>query len=285
MNRHEVHVFENGTASIRDLEAGETMHSQVGPDAEAQKVYIEQSGLADRLSDPTSNQAALVLYDVGMGIASNAIAAIELALSLKNSQKSARPLHIVSFENTLDGLELALKDPERFATQARHREKLETLIQNRSWRSQDNKIHWELRFGDFLDQELSPAPEVIFYDFYSPKAVPQLWTRRCFERLFSSCESRRACGLATVLTTYSAATFVRSALLLSGFSVGYGVQTELKAETTIASTHLNDLKNPLGKPWLERLLRSSKPLPIDIGSSESQEALAKIQASSQFRLR
>ncbi|MFL5813445.1 MAG: MnmC family methyltransferase [Bdellovibrionia bacterium] len=284
MNRHEVHVFENGTASIRDLEAGETMHSQVGPDAEAQKVYIEQSGLADRLGDEASIQTPLVLYDVGMGIASNAIAAIELALS----QKTARPLHIVSFENTLDGLELALKDPESFPTQARHREKLEALIRDRSWISPagpTEKIHWELRFGDFLDQELSPAPEVIFYDFYSPKAAPQLWTLRCFERLFSSCESRRTSGRSTVLTTYSAATFVRSALLLSGFSVGYGAQTELKAETTLASTQLKDLKNPLGMPWLERLLRSSKPLPMDIDAANSQIALAKIQASSQFRLR
>jgi queuine tRNA-ribosyltransferase len=283
MNRHEVHVFENGTASIRDLEAGETMHSQMGPDAEAHRVYIEQSGLADRLmeADLALAAAPLVLFDVGMGIASNAIAAIELALSLKNP----RPLHIISFENTLNGLELALKDPERFSTQERHREKLEALITDRFWKSEDSKISWELRFGDFTHQELSPAPEVIFYDFYSPKAAPQLWTLGCFKRLSSACESRRASGLSTVLTTYSAATFVRSALLLSGFSVGYGAQTELKAETTIASTQLKDLKDPLGKPWLERLFRSSKPLPNDVPPSEAQGALQKIQASSQFRLR
>jgi tRNA U34 5-methylaminomethyl-2-thiouridine-forming methyltransferase MnmC len=277
MNRHEVHVFENGTASIRDLEAGETMHSQVGPDVEAKRVYIEQSGLADRL---IRGSLPLVLYDVGMGIASNAVAAIDLAQSLAG----CRPLHIISFENTLDGLKLALSDAARFPTQNRHREKLEALIENRIWKKADGSITWELRFGDFLNQELSPAPEVIFYDFYSPKSAPQLWTLQCFERLFSACEKRKVQGLSTVLTTYSAATFVRSALLLAGFSVGYGGQTEMKAETTIASTMLQDLKNPLGKPWLDRLLRSSKPLPIDVLPSQTNETLTKIQASSQFSL-
>lgn len=277
MNRHEVHVFENGTASIRDLEAGETMHSQVGPQAEAQRVYIEQSGLADRLAQGDS---PLVLFDVGMGIASNALAAIELAESLP----VCRPLWIVSFENTLEGLQLALSNPEHFQHQARHREKLEALIRSKKWTSSQNQIQWELRLGDFLNQELSIPPEVVFYDFYSPKAAPQLWTVGCFKRLFSACESRRQKGLSTVLTTYSAATFVRSALLLAGFAVGYGAETEMKSETTIASTLLNELKRPLGKPWLERLLRSSKPLPIDVSASEKEAALTRLQANNQFSL-
>ncbi len=279
MNRHEVHVFENGSASIRDLEAGETMHSQVGPEEEARKVYIEQSGLADRLCRKAeTDNSPLVLFDVGMGIASNALASIELAETLQ----TRRPLHIVSFENTLDGLQLSLSEPARFQAQARHREKLESLIQTRFWKSSDTRITWELRYGDFLDQELPTAPEVIFYDFYSPKAAPLLWTLRCFERLFSACKERSQAGLSTVLTTYSAATFVRSALLLAGFSVGYGSSTDLKSETTIASTLLSDLKNPLGSSWLERLSRSSKPFPIDIPSSEKDAAFAKIRASAQF---
>jgi len=275
MNRHEVHVFENGTASIRDQEAGETMHSQVGPETEARMVYIEQSGLADRLETGTG---ALVLYDVGMGIASNALAALECAQALK----SPRPLHIVSFENTLEGLRLSLEDSAHFQMQARHREKLEALIKTGEWKSPDGSILWELRLGDFEQQELSLAPEVIFYDFYSPKATPGLWTLGSFERLFRACEKRKQAGLPSVLTTYSAATFVRSALLLAGFQVGYGAPTALKSETTVAATGLKDLRLPLGRAWLERLSRSAKPFPIDVAASEHEAAFAKIRSSGQF---
>jgi tRNA U34 5-methylaminomethyl-2-thiouridine-forming methyltransferase MnmC len=286
MNRHEVYVFENGTASIRDLEAGETMHSQVGPEEEARKVYIEQSRFAERLQSraPQSDESPLVLYDVGMGIASNALAAIELATSLGST--SRRPLQIVSFENTLEGLKLSLSSESApFPVQNRHREKLDALIQNHLWNSEDGKIQWELRFGDFLDQELIPEPEVIFYDFYSPKAAPQLWTYRGFKRLFDACERRRQLGQSTLLTTYSAATFVRSALLLAGFYVGYGEKTALKSETTLAVTQLKELERPLSQSWLERLARSSKPLPLDVTSSEGEQALVRIRSSNQFSLR
>jgi queuine tRNA-ribosyltransferase len=89
-------------------------------------------------------------------------------------------------------------------------------------------------------------------------------------------------GQSTVLTTYSAATFVRSALLLAGFSVGYGAETALKSETTFASTILSELKRPLGNAWLDRLFRSSKPLPIDVPETEKEAALTRIRASDQF---
>jgi queuine tRNA-ribosyltransferase len=275
MKRHEVHVFENGTASIKSLEAGETMHSQVGPDEEARQVYLAQTRLAERLS-LAEGARPLVLFDIGMGIASNALAAIELAQTMN----PRRPLHIVSFENTLEGLELSLQEPNRFPLQARYRELLEVLMRARNWKSAD--VTWELRFGDFQSQELTPEPEVIFYDFYSPKAVPGLWTSQNFKRLFSACENRRSSGQPTVLATYSAATFVRSALLLAGFYVGYGAKTSLKSETTLASTRLSGLEAPLGKTWLERLSRSSKPLPLDVAQADYDLAMQAIHSSSQF---
>jgi queuine tRNA-ribosyltransferase len=279
MNRHEVHVFANGKASIWDREAGETMHSEMGPDEEARSVYLEQTRLAERLTRmPAQETGPLVLYDIGMGIASNALAAMRLTMCLKD----ARPLHLVSFENSLRGLELALQDPAHFKTQDEQRDILETLISERRWQSADGRILWELRLGDFLNQELAPEPEVIFFDFFSPQSSPDLWTSSVFKRLFTACSSRRLRNQSTVLATYSAATFARSALLLAGFYVGYGLATSHKSETTLVSTRLGDLAKPLGKTWTERLKRSSKPLPVDIAFSEHEAVISKILAHPQF---
>lgn len=285
MNRHEVHVFENGLASIRcfgpDTCAGETMHSRIGPDEEAKAVYLEPTRLAERLTNGNLSEP-LVLFDIGMGIASNALAAIDLA----GSQRSRRPLAIVSFERTLEGLALALCKPALFATQARHYETLEDLLKTGHWQSPDASIRWELRLGDFRVQSLDPAPEIIFYDFYSPRSCPELWNLGCFKRLFTACSShghghgRDRQAPPPVLATYAAATSVRSSLLLAGFSVGYGARTALKTETTLATTSPGELAAPLGAAWLERVERSSRPFSADVPRTE---ALARLRLCEQFR--
>ncbi|CAK9250202.1 unnamed protein product [Sphagnum jensenii] len=236
------------------------MHSTLGPDAEAQSIYIDQSNLKARLKLPIPD--TLVLYDLGMGIATNSLAALELA---KNALDS-RPLHIVSFENDLEGLELALSSPMLFPRQAKSAEILRSLMKDHRWNSLDSKINWTLRLGCFEKQPLTEAPEIIFYDFYSPRSTPELWTYRHFHRLFRAANLNST--LPTILTTYSAATSARSALLLAGFHVGRGVSTSLKTETTVASTHFSEISQPLGLDWLEHLKRSSKAWPSDIEDQE-----------------
>lgn len=259
MNSHEVHVFENGSASIKNLRLshGETMHSSMGAELEAHSVYIAQTQLKQKLL--ASQPGALVLYDIGMGIATNALAALELAL-----QTSQRKLHLVSFENDLEGLNLALSHCDLFPTQTRHRETLLRLMRDGHWRSACGQVFWELKLGNFENTPLDTPPEVIFYDFYSPKSSPELWTLTQFSRLFQSISK------SAVLATYSAATSVRSGLLLAGFYVGRGAATELKSETTLASTQITELKDPLGPDFLVHVDRSSRGFPSDL-NLEPQE--------------
>ena len=46
---YEVHVAREGFASIRHVASGEVMHARTPPMVEAQSLYVEQSGLAERL--------------------------------------------------------------------------------------------------------------------------------------------------------------------------------------------------------------------------------------------
>jgi queuine tRNA-ribosyltransferase len=68
-------------------------------------------------------------------------------------------------------------------------------------------------------------------------------------------------------------------MLLAGFAVGVGPRTGTPGQTTIAAVRLGDLAQPLDKRWLERLLRSSAPLPADA----PEDALERIAALEQFR--
>ena len=54
----------SGAPSVRDAEAGEVMHPVVGAEVEAERLYVAQSRLAERLA---AGGAPLVLFDVGLG--------------------------------------------------------------------------------------------------------------------------------------------------------------------------------------------------------------------------
>ena len=89
----EVVITREGAPAMLDRRVGEVMHPVVGP-------AIEAARLAAGGEEP------LVLLDVGLGAASNAIAAWQVSEALP---ATARPLTIVSFERSLDALALALR--------------------------------------------------------------------------------------------------------------------------------------------------------------------------------
>src|SRR5437762_5980842 len=117
LGNYEVHMAWEGFASIRQISSGEIMHSRTPPMEEARRLYIEQSNLVNRLQlsageDPES-AASLVFWDVGLGAAANAMAAI-LCYAEQATNGPVRPLQIVSFENDLDSLRLAFRHSRDF---------------------------------------------------------------------------------------------------------------------------------------------------------------------------
>src|SRR5690242_14906692 len=76
----EIHEAWEGFSSIRQISSGEIMHSRTAPMEEARLLYVEQSDLAARLrlsaGETSASAAPLVLWDVGLGAAANAMAAI-----------------------------------------------------------------------------------------------------------------------------------------------------------------------------------------------------------------
>src|SRR3981189_1373283 len=81
LGNYEVHKAWEGFASIRQISSGEIMHSRTPPMEEARALYIEQSNLAERVrlcaNDNPENTAPLIIWDVGLGAAANAMAAIQ----------------------------------------------------------------------------------------------------------------------------------------------------------------------------------------------------------------
>lgn len=226
------------------------MHSAMGPWNEAAQLYVSPT-LPRFLVAPITAHAPLVIYDVGLGIGANALQAIE-AYGITPGQ---RPLQIISFENDLGGMALALENLVKFPFLQKHEEKIRNILKHGSWT--DGNLSWNLIPGNFettLDQ-VEASPDILYYDFYSPGAQPHLWELPLLDRIRHKASSAQKKAM---LFTYSASTSFRSALFLAGFYVGYGPSTEFKRETTVASMDVRLIDRPLSTAWFEKLKRSSK---------------------------
>ncbi len=253
--RYEV-VVRGEVGFIKDMTSGEVMHPVEDPAIEARLLYVEQSRLLERLQ--TAGTGDLVVWDVGLGAAANAMAAI---LAVEGSTPPAKPrnLTLVSFENDLDSLKLAL-DHVRWFKHLRHAAPRK-LLSSGGWTNSASMIDWRLLYGDFAARKFdAPLPDIIFFDPFSFKADSSLWTLAAFRELALLCGQKPV-----ELYTYTFSTSVRAAMLAAGFYVAKGRGTGPKTETTIglsppaaASAHVHEL---LGAEWLAKWRRSDAQAP------------------------
>ncbi|HEY6003399.1 MAG TPA: tRNA guanosine(34) transglycosylase Tgt, partial [Anaeromyxobacter sp.] len=99
--RFEIVLTSLGVPAVRDAVLGEVMHPVIGPAVESERLYVAQSRLRERLADPGP---PLVVFDVGLGAGSNALAALAAA---EEAPGLARRLELVSFESDTGALALA----------------------------------------------------------------------------------------------------------------------------------------------------------------------------------
>lgn len=150
---YEVHDSEKGFSSIRRISSGQTMHP------------ANQSEIEDRLYELSERHPELLIWDVRLGAAANAMAVIHA--HLKNPKGKLR---IISFENDLDPLRLALKNAGAFPYLC-HPAPQELLKQG-EWSSSEHGIHWSLVHPDLIEKfEESQKPHLILNDPFSSKEV------------------------------------------------------------------------------------------------------------------
>ena len=247
--------------SIHSLEHGETFHPVIGPQAEAEALYVNQLRLRERLP---KHSGEFVIWDVGLGAAANALTV------LRSTQDIPCSIRLISFEHTLDPLRFTLAHVKELKYPAGYEAPIEVLLETHhsQFANGAQKVNWSLMLGDFptllekmknaAPAEQIPAPHAILFDPFSPAKNPAMWTPLVFQNLFRCLTPEHPCALAT----YSRSTFVRVSLLLGGFFVGVGHPTGEKEETTGAANSLDLLDEPLDLKWLARILKSGSAEPM-----------------------
>ena len=270
----------NGTQAVYSSSYDEKMHPGLGPQAEADLLYVRQLRIPERLREGAGE---FVIWDVGLGAAANAAAA------LRAGRDVPRVLRVVSFDDTDEPLRFALQNAAALGYPAGYEPQIEELLRSRRVQFPNGRqpVDWEFHLGDFPALIANaavrlPAPDAIFFDAFSPAKNPAMWTLSVFRALFGRLDPRRPCSL----TTYSRSTMLRATLLLAGFYVGTGLATGRKEETTVAANALELLEQPLERRWLERASRSGSAEPLtEAGYRQaplSPGNLEKLHAHPQF---
>ncbi|MEO6847665.1 MAG: tRNA guanosine(34) transglycosylase Tgt [Chthoniobacterales bacterium] len=163
LGEYEVHS-EGDAYSIRHILSGEQLHTSALPLEDAQRLYIDPSELPSQLRQTSDSTEPLVIWDIGLGAAVNAMAIIE-CYEKESLLHPLRKLHIVSFGSDLDPLRLAFKNNDKF-TYLRHSAPFAAL-KNSTWESKSHPdLKWTLVIGNFMQaiERTLTAPDIIFYD-------------------------------------------------------------------------------------------------------------------------
>ena len=274
-----------GVQSLRSIRHGQTFHPVVGPMAEAGSVHLGGTRLVER-ANAWSGDGPFIIWDVGLGAAANATAAVA---ALEAGYAGCGDVHMLSFDSTFGALDFALAHQVELGYPAAYAGSLKALRQNRQTvvplAGGRSELRWDFLLGDFPALLASavdvPAPHAIFFDPYSTTANPRMWTVELFTLLSGRLRPDRPC----LMTTYTRSTAVRVTLLLAGFYVGIGPATGEKNETTVAANSLSLLTQPLGSAWLEKkVLASTNAAPLRAAATPLQASRISEADYNQLRL-
>jgi queuine tRNA-ribosyltransferase len=276
LNRYQVVLsgdFPNQRGFIRDQVFDEQMHRGEDPDAEAELLYIEQTGIRDLIR--MKRQDEIIIWDLGMGAAHNAMAV--LRAYEQNYSEAAPRIRIISFENDLDALNLALKYHKHF--RHLHHSAPRKLLSQGRYHCEKTSLQWHLIEGDMRQtMEGVESPDVVLFDPFSTQANPEIWQLEFLENL-----KTQSADKSFVLSTYSSATPFRAALLAADYWVFDGVKISPNRSSTLAFS-APDIAHPrwsvgsmLDQRWLEKWQRSSTQFPQGLSLEDQEEFARKVR--------
>jgi len=214
---------------------------------ESQYVFFEGNQLIKRWLD--SSQAQFCIAETGFGSGLNFInTAVQFLTFTKTSTKLKR-LHFISFEKhpfKIDDLISTLKKFPQFE------QVIEPLIAQyplplvgcHRLSFNDGRILLDLWFGDVNEQinHLTESQNGIidawYLDGFNPSKNPEMWNNALFKKMFALCKAN------ATLATFTAAGFVRRALIEAGFQIqkrkGHGKKREMLVGSVNKTSSLTD---------------------------------------------
>jgi tRNA U34 5-methylaminomethyl-2-thiouridine-forming methyltransferase MnmC len=272
MDRLTVCPTQDGSLTFFSEQFGEALHSTYGAKTEAELKFVLPTGIAHK----AQQQGQVSILDVCFGLGYNTASALD---ALANATPAVQ---VWGLENNWEVLRQAVAQQMHRIWSDRTQRVLEQLTQHPTVQDRDWKIQLILadaRQG--IHHVPDRAVDAIFFDPFSPKRCPQLWTID-FLRLVTA--KLKPDGY---WVTYSCASAVRSALLELGLKLWAVEPLGRKSCGTIASfahtavpqrsRHLTNLEYAIlqtraGIPYRDPQLRDSAAVIVARRKQEQQQS-------------
>jgi tRNA U34 5-methylaminomethyl-2-thiouridine-forming methyltransferase MnmC len=207
MKLEQVKTKDNSTTFCNTL-IDETYHSTSGAKEEAIEKYARPCGIGDR--------EEVSLLDVCFGLGYNSAAALDMF--------KGKRIEIIGLENDEEILDAISSIDYPFNS----KEIIIKLTKAKEYTSE--RVRAQLIVGDARESVKNLSSDmfdVVFFDPFSPKKCPELWTGELFSDVY------RIMKKGGVLATYSCAGIVRRNMKEAGFSVSDGPCVGRKSPGTI----------------------------------------------------
>lgn len=188
-------ITKDGSATFHSSEYSETYHSTSGALEEANKKYSDVVEI--------ENFDSVSVLDVCFGLGYNSAAALD--------RFSGKKIRIVGLENYQGIIDEIVNLGKEYPFNCRSF--MQTVAKEGKYK--DAKYEIELIMGDAREtiKSLREEFDVVFFDPFSPKRCPHLWTKEFFDSVYAVMKKGGK------LATYSCARVVRDNLKSAGFTV------------------------------------------------------------------
>jgi len=193
---------DDNSMSLQNCTLNESYHSGFGALQESKHIFVK-NGL-----DNFIDNYEISVLEFGFGTGLNALLALEFAeknkIKINYFSIEKYPVEL-KYIKRLNYHELVPKVGNRFID-----------LHKADW-DKELKVSEFFRLtkieNDFLETKLPSNIDLVFFDAFSPKTQPELWTQELFTNIYKKMNNN------ALLTTYSAKGIVKQALRNAGFTV------------------------------------------------------------------
>ena len=243
----------DGSPTVFDPAYEQSMHTMDGAYSEALVKHILPSHVLNMNRD-------ILVLDIGFGLGYNVLALLCEAAGFDKRIEVVSLERDRSFESFVQQINF---DDDRAAVY----DSVKLAYINGSFESEN--IRLTVCFGDAreaVEKMTAKCVDAVFHDPFSPAKNPELWTVEFFHEI-ARCMKDDA-----LLTTYSSAAQIRSAMIEAGLFVGKGPSMGMKREGTIAAKKDGNMLFTSGE--LEAMRNDKKAVPYrDPGLIDSRQSI------------
>ncbi len=213
----------DGSETYHSDKFDETYHSVSGAVEESWKKYVEPC----KIKDLAKTQNKINILDFCFGLGYNSAAAIEAVKEANELANNDCFINIIAIDNDANNFKLIKELNPKLSYYNFIKELAKDRNKTKILEKDNIKIFFIEEDARVALKFLTEKFDAVFFDPFSPKKCPELWTQEVFEDIYKLMKK------GAILATYSCSKWIRENMKNAGFKVSDGPIVGRKSPGTV----------------------------------------------------